>query len=57
MYAREFERENQTENGKRKDFFGCAKRKNLIKGKWKKGAEELKSVDELSGESDTGDII
>lgn len=57
MYAREFERENQTENGKRKDFFGCAKRKNLIKGKWKKGTEELKSVDELSGESDAGDII
>ncbi|KAL3986404.1 Guanylate kinase family protein [Acanthocheilonema viteae] len=56
LYAREFERENQSENGKRKDFFGCTKRKNLIKGKWKKG-EELKSMDELSDENDSEILI
>lgn len=54
MYAREFERENQSESGKRKDLFGCTKKKNLMKGKWKKEREELKSMDERNGESDSG---
>ncbi|EJD74003.1 MAGUK p55 subfamily member 7, partial [Loa loa] len=52
LYAREFEREKQLENGKNKDFFGCKKRKHLIKGKWKKGVEEMKSMDELNDEND-----
>uniref|UniRef100_A0A915Q4I9 MAGUK p55 subfamily member 5 n=1 Tax=Setaria digitata TaxID=48799 RepID=A0A915Q4I9_9BILA len=51
LYAREFERENQSDNSKHKDFFGCTKKK-TFKGKWKKGRDELKSVDELAAESD-----
>uniref|UniRef100_A0A1I8EF64 Guanylate kinase-like domain-containing protein n=1 Tax=Wuchereria bancrofti TaxID=6293 RepID=A0A1I8EF64_WUCBA len=52
LYAREFDRENQSEINKRKKFFGCTKGKNLIKGWHKKGMEELKSMDELNDEND-----
>uniref|UniRef100_A0A5S6PVQ2 MAGUK p55 subfamily member 5 n=1 Tax=Brugia malayi TaxID=6279 RepID=A0A5S6PVQ2_BRUMA len=53
LYAREFDRENQSEINKRKNLFGCRKGKNLIKGWHKKGNEELKSLDELNDENDT----
>ncbi|KAK6108975.1 Guanylate kinase family protein [Brugia pahangi] len=53
LYAREFDRENQSEINKRKDLFGCRKGKNLIKGWHKKGNEELKSLDELNDENGT----
>ncbi|VDK79237.1 unnamed protein product [Litomosoides sigmodontis] len=53
LCAREFERENKLESGKHKDFFGCTKGKSLIRGRCKKGIEELRSVaEELSGEND-----
>ncbi|MCP9257044.1 Stardust, isoform G [Dirofilaria immitis] len=53
LYARKIEKENQSENDKRKDFFGCTKKKNSFKGRWKKGAVELKSMDELRASNDS----
>lgn len=53
LYAREIERENHLENIKHKDFFGCTRKRNPLKGKWKKGNDEL-PLDELASDNDEG---
>uniref|UniRef100_A0A0M3J8Q1 MAGUK p55 subfamily member 5 (inferred by orthology to a human protein) n=1 Tax=Anisakis simplex TaxID=6269 RepID=A0A0M3J8Q1_ANISI len=52
LYNRELERENTSDSStKRKDFFGCTKKKSLGKAKGKRIVQdEMKSADEVSND-------
>ncbi|VDM49010.1 unnamed protein product [Toxocara canis] len=52
LYNRELERENGSDGGKRKDFFGCAKKKSFGKPKGRRISEELKSADEIADDDE-----
>uniref|UniRef100_A0A915C7P9 MAGUK p55 subfamily member 5 n=1 Tax=Parascaris univalens TaxID=6257 RepID=A0A915C7P9_PARUN len=52
IYNRELERENISDCGKRKDFFGCAKKKAFIKAKGKRASEDMKPADEVASDEE-----
>uniref|UniRef100_F1KS75 MAGUK p55 subfamily member 5 n=1 Tax=Ascaris suum TaxID=6253 RepID=F1KS75_ASCSU len=52
IYNRELERENISDCGKRKDFFGCAKKKAFIKPKGRRASEDMKPADEIASDEE-----
>uniref|UniRef100_A0A9J2PHT7 MAGUK p55 subfamily member 5 n=1 Tax=Ascaris lumbricoides TaxID=6252 RepID=A0A9J2PHT7_ASCLU len=53
IYNRELERENISDCGKRKDFFGCAKKKAFIKPKGRRASEDMKPADEIASDEES----